>query len=279
MKIALFSDLHYPAIDERISGLLEARSAFYEKFIDQFLKVDAELHVSLGDLTNYGMRHELENIYSLIGERREFIHVLGNHDNYSMTKNELLTITGQKRYSSFETEQAIFAFLDTARELDHECWGGWMDDEQLDWLEHVIQNSEEKPLLIFAHHPVHNTTAGSERENGSIHPSINMRSLLHQKKGIGMYFNGHMHCDSIVKEGNWTFVQTAACLDQPAFRLINIADESITVTAIDVDDETLRQNAQRIYDNINHFTHRADARGEHEHRNCEVSLVHASTTV
>ena len=276
MKIALFSDLHYPAVDERIPGLLEARAAFYEEFVNQFLQVDADLHVSLGDLTNYGMPHELRNIYSLIGDSREFIHVLGNHDNYTMPKEELLALTGQKRYHSFETDEAVFAFLDTARELDFESWGGWMDDEQLEWFEHVIQHSEEKPLLVFAHHPVYNTTAGSDGENGSIHPDIDMRSLLKQKKGIGMFFNGHMHCDSIVKEDNWTFVQTAACLDQPSFRLINILEDAIIVAALDVESDELRKNAAIIYDNINHFTHRPNACGTDLHRNCAVSLIPTS---
>ncbi len=273
MKIALFSDLHYPAIDERVPGLLEARASFYKEFIDQFLAIDARLHVSLGDLTNYGMAHELNNIYSLIGDSREFIHVLGNHDNYSLTKQELLALTGQKQYHSFETEQAVFAFLDTARELDYECWGGWIDDEQLEWFEHVIQNSGEKPLLVFAHHPVHNTTKGSELNNGSIHPSIDMRRLLEQKKGIGMYFNGHMHCDSIVQENNWTFVQTAACLDEQSFRVIEIQDEQIVVSSIDLDDEALKQNATLIYENMNHFKHRTDAKGINEDCNCTVSLL------
>lgn len=275
MKIALFSDLHYPAVDERIPGLLQARATFYEEFIERFLEVDARLYVSLGDLTNYGMPHELNNIYSLIGDQHEFIHVLGNHDNYSLTKKELLDLTGQKSYHSFETEQAVFAFLDTARELDFERWGGWMDEDQLEWFEHIIQNSGEKPLLVFAHHPVFNTTKGSDFENGSIHPSIEIRNLLQQKKGIGIYFNGHMHCDSIVKEHNWTFIQTSACLDQQAFRLIELDDESITISSIDLEDEELAINASIIYENINHFRHKPDARGTDDQRNCTISLIPA----
>ncbi|MFD1929831.1 metallophosphoesterase family protein [Sporosarcina siberiensis] len=269
----LIGDLHYPAIDETVPGLFEAREEFYEQFIGCFLNVDADLHVSVGDLTNFGRPLELKGIYSLLGDHREFIHVLGNHDVYSLPKDELLEITGQKRYSSFETDQAVFVFLDTARELDFEVWGGWVDEDQQEWLEHIVQESGEKPLLVFAHHPVYNTTERSDGENGSIHPSIDMWRILDQKQGVGIYFNGHTHKDSIVQRDNWSFIQTSSCLDQPAFRLIDIGDEKITVSAIDIDTEELLEKAAVIYENINHYTHQPDARGSEDNRSCVIPLA------
>lgn len=279
MKIALIGDLHYPAIDETIPGLFEARENFYEQFIQRFLDVEADFHVSIGDLTNYGMPHELRSIYSLIGNRRNFYHTLGNHDVYSLTKKELLALTGQQRYHSFETEQAVFAFLDTARELDFETWGGWIDEEQLKWFEQVIQDSADKPLLVFAHHPVYNTTARSNFENGSIHPNIDMWKLLNQKEGVGIFFNGHTHIDSITKESNWTFVQTSSVLDQRAFRLIEIDKDHISISAIDVDNETLAKHAVEIYTHINHYTHQTTARGTTTNRNCTILLDTAAVPV
>ena len=279
MKIVLIGDLHYPAIDETIPGLFEARNEFYGQFIERFLDVNADLHVSVGDLTNFGRPLELQGIYSLLGDKREFIHVLGNHDVYSLPKTELLAITGQKRYFSFETNEAIFAFLDTAREMDYEVWDGWMEEEQLEWLEHIVQESGVKPLLVFAHHPVYNTTERSDRENGSIHPSIDMWKILDQKQGIGVYFNGHTHKDSIVHHKNWSFIQTSSCLDQPAFRLIDIGNEDISISAIDVGTEELHEHAALIYENINHYTHQVDARGSDENRNCVIPLVLSATPV
>lgn len=274
MKIALIGDLHYPSIDETIQGLKEARSTFYENFMDHFLKIDADYHVSIGDLTNFGLESELKEIYRIINQKnRTFYHALGNHDLYSMTKNEVLAITGQQQYHSFETDNAILVFLDTAKEMDYEDWGGWVDPEQLNWLEEVIRSSGTKPMLIFAHHPVYNTTTRSDMDKGSIHPDIDMWRILNQKEGIGMYINGHTHVDSIVQQNNWTFVQKSACLDQHAFRLIEIGENEITVNAIDLHDLAIEQNAPIICNNIKHFSPTAFARGTEENRNCHIPLV------
>ncbi|MEH7123671.1 metallophosphoesterase [Bacillus sp. JJ1773] len=274
MKVVLIGDLHYPAIDETVPGLFEARANFYEGFIDNFLEVDADLHVSLGDLTNFGHYSELLGIYTLLKRKeKNFIHVLGNHDLYAQPRENVLKITDQARYHSFSTDEAVFAFLDTAKEMDFEDWGGWIDEEQLQWFENVVKESGSKPLLVFAHHPVYDTTKRSDSDKGSIHPSIDMWRILDQKDGIGVYFNGHTHVDSIVRQKNWTFVQTSACLDQQAFRHIEITSEEITVQAIDVENESLIESAAVIYNNINHFTHNPIARGKDEDRECRIPLI------
>ncbi|WP_227522023.1 metallophosphoesterase family protein [Bacillus solitudinis] len=273
MKLVVMGDLHYSAIDENVQGLFEARATFYGKFIERFLEIDADAHVSLGDLTNYGLSLELEGIYTLLRKKeRNFIHVLGNHDLYAQPRQEVLKQTGQCRYHSITTEEAVFAFLDTAKEMDYEDWGGWIDEEQLLWFEEVVRDSGTKPLLVFAHHPVYNTTKRSDREKGSIHPDIDMWKILETKKGIGMYFNGHTHIDSIEKQKNWTFVQMSACLDQHALRVIEISNEEISVSAIDILDEEVMKNAPMIYNNISHYRHQTDIRGEDIDRECCVSL-------
>lgn len=274
MKIAMIGDLHYPSIDETIPGLKGARSAFYERFIDRFLEIDADFHVSIGDLTNFGLASELREIYGLINQKdRIFYHALGNHDLYSMTAKEVVGITGQSIYHSIETEKAVIVFLNTAKDMDYEDWGGWIEEEQLSWLEGVVRASGEKPLLVFAHHPVHKTTARSEGEKGSIHPDVDMWRILDQKKGIGIYFNGHTHVDSIVRQKNWTFVQKSACLDEHAFRLIEIGENEITVKAIDVNDSAITESAPVIYNNIKHFSPQAEARGIDENRECRIPLL------
>ncbi|MCM3761075.1 metallophosphoesterase [Alkalihalobacillus oceani] len=274
MKLALIGDLHYPDIEADIDGLAEAREVFYKRFIDHFLQVEADLYLSLGDLTNYGHTSELEDIYRLINHhQKDFIHVLGNHDLYAQPREKVLTISGQKRYHSIETDQAILAFLDTAKEMDYEDWGGWLDEAQLDWLEEVVIESGTKPLLVFAHHPVYQTTKRSDHEKGSIHPEIDVWSILEKKRGIGMYFNGHTHIDSIVKKEQWIFVQVSACLDQHALRVIELTPEEIIVSAVDIEDLVMAEAAPVVYRHMNHFTHQTDVRGEAIDRECRVSLL------
>ncbi|GIP26887.1 hypothetical protein J23TS9_20170 [Paenibacillus sp. J23TS9] len=276
MKLALLGDLHYHEIDTTIPGLPEAKAAFYQNVLEQFLNLDADMYISLGDLTNYGLTSELEEIYELLQRHdKQFIHVLGNHDLYGQTRREVLELTGQQRYHVLDTEEAVLVFLDTAKEMDFKDWGGWLDFEQLEWLEHKVIASKEKPLLVFGHHPVYRTTAGSERDKGSIHPSIDMWNILNQNKGIGIYFNGHTHMDSIVQQQEWSFVQLSACLDQPGFRLVDIGEESIRISAVDITDPIVLESAPILHKHMKHFSPTLNARGKDEDRELVVQLLKA----
>ncbi|TDF97068.1 metallophosphoesterase family protein [Paenibacillus piri] len=273
MKLAVMGDLHYHEVDETIPGWLEARDMFFQSFLGRFLEVEADAHISLGDLTNYGYASELQGVYATIRSYgKTFYHALGNHDLYAQTRREVLDLTGQPRYHAITTEQAVLVFLDTAKEMDFEDWGGWVDEEQLQWLETVLKASGTKPVLIFAHHPVYKTTTNSDKDKGSIHPDVDMWKVLNQKEGVGIYFNGHTHIDSIVKQNNWTFVQLSACLDQHALRVVEIGQEEIRVAAVDVTDTALTEHVAMLYNHMKHFRHTPHARGEDADRECVVSL-------
>ncbi|UUZ95242.1 metallophosphoesterase [Paenibacillus sp. P25] len=273
MKLALMGDLHYHEVEDAVPGWLEARNDFYRTFLNRFLESEADVHISLGDLTNFGYASELQEVYDIIRKHnRTFYHVLGNHDLYGSTRREVLEISGQPRYHAITTEQAVLLFIDTAKEMDFADWGGWVDEEQLLWMEEMVKASGTRPLLIFAHHPVYNTTTNSTKDKGSIHPSIEMWKILSLKEGVGLYFNGHTHVDSIVRQNNWTFVQLSACLDQHGMRVVEVDQDEIRVSAVDITDPILPKTAETLYLHMKHFKHNPNARGKDEDRECIVSL-------
>ncbi|WP_308638279.1 metallophosphoesterase family protein [Paenibacillus silvisoli] len=274
MKLVLMGDLHYHEIDEANPGWQEARAVFYQTMLGRFMDEEGNFHISLGDLTNFGTAVELQEVYEYLRrDDRTFIHVLGNHDVYAQTKQEVLEITGGQRYHAMMTNQAMLIFLDTAREMDLTDWGGWVDEEQLEWLEQMVKASGTKPLLVFGHHPVYNTTKRSEKDKGSIHPSIDMWRILSQKEGTGIYFNGHTHVDSIAEQNNWVFVQVSACLDQPAFRIIDIGEDSVRISAVDVEEAGLSDHAATLHDHMNFFSPTAEARGTDTEREIVIPLL------
>ncbi|MDR6550233.1 metallophosphoesterase family protein [Paenibacillus qinlingensis] len=273
MKLVLMGDLHYHQVDETIPGWLEARDTFFQTFLGRFLELEADAHISVGDLTNYGHTSELQEVYAIVRKSgKTFYHAMGNHDLYAQTRREVLEISGQPRYHAITTDHAILVFLDTAKEMDFEDWGGWVDEEQLTWFEDVILASGSKPVIVFAHHPVHQTTTNSDKDKGSIHPSIDMWKILSKKDGVGIYVNGHTHIDSIVNQNNWTFVQLSACLDQHGLRIMEIDEEEIRISAVDLEDAALTDNVEMLYNTMKHFRHTANARGIDSDRECSVSL-------
>ncbi|TBL75128.1 metallophosphoesterase family protein [Paenibacillus thalictri] len=277
MKLIVMGDLHYHEVDGTVPEWQEMRNDFYQTFIARFFEFEADAYISLGDLTNYGYSSELQEVYGMIRQYgKPFYHALGNHDLYAQSRREVLAITEQARYHAVTTEQAVLVFIDTAKEMDFEDWGGWVDEEQLQWLEGVVKTSGTKPLLVFAHHPVHKTTAHSDRPKGSIHPDIDMWKILNMKQGTGIYFNGHTHIDSIVKQNNWTFVQLSACLDQTSLRIVEIDQDEISISPVDITDRILIESVETLYNNMKHFKHSPHARGEESDRGCVVPLLSAA---
>ncbi|MEW9699771.1 metallophosphoesterase [Paenibacillus sp. SI8] len=274
MRLVLMGDFHYSRMANGTAEMLEARDYVYASMLDQFLDMNADVHISLGDLTHEGLPEEFRVVFTRLNEStRQFIHVLGNHDTYSIPKTEILEITGQKRYSSLEMEEAVLIFLDSTKEMNKECWGGEMDAEQMDWLKAQLQASGEKPVLVFAHHPIYGTTAHSILDKLSIHPDFDMKSVLSVKKGPGFYFCGHNHTNSIVQQDGWHFIQTAACLDIPAFRVVELSGSLLDITTAQLNVAELEANIARFHRNMDGFTPVAEARGEEMDWSLSVNLL------
>lgn len=252
MKIVVFGDLHYPTLKDSYPDIKEVRDSFFRTFLSHIFSVEADLYVSVGDLTNFGLEDEVTEIFQLIHEMdKPFIHVIGNHDAYGLPKNKLLELTSQERYQSIEHDHAKLIFLDTAKEQDFNHWGGTVDEEQLHWLTEQLKT--DKPAIVFAHHPVYNTTQNSEKDCLSVDPNIPLQQILNSKSGINLYVNGHNHYNSIHEDSHWTYLQIAAVLDEIGARLIEVNDEQITVSELSFYSEELRHHANIIGDSIDHF--------------------------
>jgi len=278
LKIAVIGDLHYPALEEGYLLTEEERNAFYETFLERFFSIQADLYVSIGDLTNYGLKEELEEVYALIDQHQKpFVQVLGNHDVYGMKRRDVLMVTKQQRYQAITTDAATLAFLDTAKEQDTKDWGGNIDPEQLDWFDDVVEGSGDLPLIVFAHHPVHGTTTNSSQGKLCIHPDIPVWTVLSQKQGRGLNVNGHNHFNSIVERDQWSFMQIAAVLDEQAVRVIEVSDSEISIHSIDLYDPELNKQAQVIGNAISHFQLNPHPLGTLNDLQHQIALEPAST--
>ncbi|MEO2202866.1 metallophosphoesterase [Paenibacillus pabuli] len=231
MRLALLGDYHYSSMSHGTEEMKAARVRVYEHMLKAFLEEKADFHVSIGDLTHEGTAQEFQSIYSILSSsERNFIHVLGNHDTYSIPKHEISKLTGQDRYRAIDTPHARLIFLDTTQEMNPADWGGELDEEQLAWLKSELADSHEKQVLLFGHHPVFDTTARSTLDKLYIRPQDELKSILNSRPEGGIYFCGHNHMNSIVKQGEWHYVQTAACLDVPAYRVIEVHEGKVEIT-------------------------------------------------
>ncbi|MCZ8515453.1 metallophosphoesterase [Paenibacillus filicis] len=273
LRLALMGDLHYPLIEQANRELFELREGFYFNFLKSFLDLEADLHISLGDLTHNGLMQEFEEVYHCIRTSPvSFRHVLGNHDAYAMSKAQISSVMDHPPYEALETEEALLVFLDSTRELQPQDWSGDLDAQQLEWLESQIQRNPDKPILIFAHHPVYDTTHMSRENKMHIDPLLDIPSILGKRNGIGLYFNGHNHTHSIVHKEGWSFIQTAACLCDPSFRIVEIDSGQIQTRVNHVEDPEILQHAHELFKKLPGYHAPMNAHGEPSDRNCSILL-------
>lgn len=265
MKIALIGDLHYPSkngvtkpMEQKI---LQARDEFFPYFLNQFFSEQADFHIALGDLTNFGKADEYKEVYQFIRQYdSNFVHVIGNHDLYQMGYDAVHDFTKQKPYDFMEKDGVVYVRLATARELSPDNYGGSLDDEQLLWLDQIIHQSGTKPVIIFAHHPLVDTTKFSNREMYSIDPAINMWSILSQKKGNGFYLNGHTHVNDIIKKEQWNFCQCCAVMDFPSIRILTIEAGRISFSTKEIVlSERMKENLLILKNGVEAFVSEPNA--------------------
>ena len=167
--------------------------------------------MSIGDLTNCGTEQELTEIYEKInGYHKSLILTIGNHDLYSMSREMVSQLINQKVNHSIDLDEVKLIFWETAREMDKENFGGTVTEEQLIWLQRELEESGDKAVILFGHHPIYDTTFRSNYNKLSIDPEMDVYSVLKNKKGSAIYVCGHNHYDSVVQKDNWTFVQIGA---------------------------------------------------------------------
>ena len=281
MKITVMGDLHYVQDRNYLDGSLisekftKARNHFFNDYIKNYFSIEADYYVSIGDLTNFGTTEELTEVYEKINSYdKRFIHTIGNHDLYSMPREKVCQLINQKVNYSIDLDQVKLIFWETAREMDTEVYSGIVTDDQLTWLQKEIEESGDKTVILFGHHPIHDTTFRSNYKNLSIDPEMNVYSVLKNKKGgKGIYVCGHNHYDSIVEKDNWTFVQIAAVLDVPGVRIFEIEEDKVMISDRTILDDTYLEEAHFIAEQMDHFKSIWDGKGTTLARNF---VVHTS---
>ena len=130
---------------------------------------------------------------------------------------------------------------------------GGLDPEQWDWLKTQVNRSIEKPLFIFAHHPIPNTTMYSPGEIK--HLKLCRTYVLYWKKEMGLflYFNGHTHAHSIIQKEDSYFIQPGAAVCDHSFELIELDQNKVEIQKVDVSDAKLDTYRSILYEQMPDF--------------------------
>ncbi|RKQ88389.1 metallophosphoesterase family protein [Brockia lithotrophica] len=277
MRIVLFGDFHYPYFLECADrSTAAARDRAYRTLADHLLAERADYLVGVGDVTNFGYPEEFAGVRELFdpaGER--FLYVLGNHDTLLLPKEEIEAEIGQARFRVVEHDEATLIFLDSTRDRSLRDWSGTMDGEQLRWLAGVLGSREEgddRPFLVFVHHPPYGTTARSTEAKMHVDPAVPLIDLLASAPAPVVVFTGHNHVHSVVYRQGIAFVQTAAVLDSPGYRVIEVGEGRMRVDFRPIADPELRQAIGHFHRRMPGFSPYPAPEGTESDRTAEIPL-------
>lgn len=248
MRIICLGDAHYSSMRFRSGHTKEINNKFYNKLFSLIFSQDADLYLSLGDLTHFGTLKEFRGIYSIIEETKtknqEFLQVVGNHDLFRFSKWGYQRLTGMELYHVRETEEAKLIFLDTSRVRHFGKKSGRMHMSQVEWLENELMEAGDKLCVVFAHHPISRIEIVDW--DGRLIHNTNLYQSLKKKSGNGVFVNGHLHKDRYEVYEDWAFLQFNDILDEPTIRVLDIEDGSISLDTISCKDEEQLDYSQHI---------------------------------
>ncbi|MEI6043869.1 MAG: metallophosphoesterase [Chloroflexota bacterium] len=250
MRFVILGDLHYSFyLSRRLSTL---RDEFYTRLFERVAAIQADAVFFIGDVSHTSQTSELVGLREIAHRAgvRHYYMVNGNHDLFRLTPEKVAQYNDNPQPSYFalhldEQGQAqpsaqpntkSFLVLNTAQYAKPLDTAGLIDPKQLDWLAQQVDLSQrDEPLFVLGHHPLYNLTKWASLAHLSIRNSSAVWEALAQKReGVGFYFCGHNHTNSQARRENWVAIQTAAPLVSLGFRLVEVKEQCIETSLIEI---------------------------------------------
>jgi len=213
VRIALIADVHAhdtnsPNEHKVMVNWAERVSAFVNAANDW----PADTVVSLGDYVNgaFVMGADLGDAARIPGILDEAVaaltafdgpihYVVGNHDVYNLSKDQLLAATGaESTYYSFDLEGVHFVILDAQFDKNENDYGhiAWMvqglvPTVELEWLQADLAASE-LPTVVFVHQPLDSDFA-LLAGGPPVFNHLAVRDVLTADGDVIAVFSGHAH--------------------------------------------------------------------------------------
>ena len=256
VRLGLFTDLH--ANEGNSPGEGKVMTNFPERltaFVEDMNAWDADLVIQLGDLINgqYAQMEAyvpierfpfiLEDVVAILGGfSGPTYHVIGNHDVYSLSKQELLERTGDTlTYYSFDIGGFHIVVLDAQYtkdgvDLDHAFWViyGTVPEAQITWLREDLA-ATDLPTVVCIHQPLDLESGTLTGDNPIVTNNVQVQSVLAASGRVVAVFQGHEHENRYNLIDGIHYVTFQAMVDHteptvPAWSRITLDAEMRTIT-------------------------------------------------
>jgi len=236
IQIGIITDVHSHNVDSPPFGAENKRMTNFAERLGVFASAmtawEADAVIELGDLVNgtfvFGAAASddesipgilEEAVLALTGFEGPIHYVLGNHDLYSLSKDEFLAaVDREETYYSFDLGGVHFVILDaefrsTGEAYDHVYFlvEGYIPPEELEWLQADLA-ATTLPTIVCVHQPLDSdfeTLAGGP----PVANHLAVRQVLEDSEQVVAVFQGHDHANVYNQIEGIHYVTFAAMVD------------------------------------------------------------------
>ena len=258
LKFAQISDAHFYTGENNTSYKMIAES---DKLLDDAINQINEMQnisfvMFTGDQIDKHFEKELKAFLPYAQKLNAPWYIaFGNHDTcqggyltpevyLKMVKEANPQFTFDKPYYSFVPQAGYKAIVLDTIIRDRLTSNGYIDKEQLEWLDKELKNSQKDVVLIFMHVPV------IEPFPSPGHKLLNapeVQEIIEKYKNPIAVFQGHYHAAKITQHKNVLYVSTPSLVSYPnAFRVISISNHRNKVVFDIQMKETNEKNIQKL---------------------------------
>jgi len=192
---------------------------------------DVEFTIIKGDMTDGGDTGQFAGFKSKYNKlKRPWYPLLGNHDKFSADWEEgWQNASGRNTtYYSFLYSRLLFIVLDSAQYPYRNM--GSIPEEQLEWLDELLENNSKREAFIFLHHMVV-LDEDSNQEDG-LENDDDLISVISKHENVVCVNSGHKHQNklSVSQEtGDVLFSTTASIIEYPiGYSIVRVYENGYT---------------------------------------------------
>ncbi|PLC49676.1 phosphodiesterase [Pollutimonas subterranea] len=151
--------------------------------------------VITGDLTDFGRAIEYAHFKELLSPLDIPVYLLpGNHDDRQTLRDSFPehTYLGQGPFIQYAVDIGPVRVVAIDTCIAGES-GGSLCTERLDWLDAMLQKSQDRPVIIAMHHPPFRTLIGHMDDIGLIAGGDVLEAIVSKYKNVERIICGHLH--------------------------------------------------------------------------------------
>lgn len=256
LKVGIVTDIHAHDTDspgegkvmtnypERLSAFVEAMNAWPADLVIElgdFVNGNFVLGAPIGDPARIvSILDEAEAIYAGLSAPRYY--VIGNHDVYDLSKEEILEHTAASfTYGSFDAGGYHFVILDAqydrdGDDLDHAGWvvQGNIPDEELDWLRADLAGTD-KPTIVCVHQRLDVDVDFLSGNAPEIMDNKAVQKVLEDSGVVIAVFQGHDHENAYTMINGIHYIEFDQLVDEgtePSWAYVTLDPDARTITIV-----------------------------------------------